>query len=405
MQQETYLTRLFDDAILKTDDVSVLAKELMSIRKKKEYLEKHPYKLYQGGDGRWFTRFPCSGGGSKQKAFRTEEAAIEAIVNFYSNKEESNTVKDVFRLEIDDRFETGSISESTVTRYKYDFIRFYSGIENQKITNISTYELEEFLKKQKAFYELDAKGYAKLLAITRLIFKKAKRLGLVDFRVDDVISDIEWGRNAFRKERRDEEEVFSDEEVKKLVGYFKANPTGKHLGLLLCFVTGLRIGELSTLKWEDILEDSIIVRRTETCWSDEDGRYHCEVKNLPKTDAGKRVVPIPEQGMWIIEELRKLNPNGPFIFMVNGARSRTVYFRKAMEKACDAVDILRRSPHKIRKTYASILLDNNVSEKIVTENMGHTTIDTTNASYARRRKSRKQMRETVSSIPEFNFIE
>ena len=90
--------------------------------------------------------------------------------------------------------------------------------------------------------------------------------------------------------------------------------------------------------------------------------------------------------------------------MLNGARTRTIYFRKAMEKACDAVGIKRRSPHKIRKTYASILLDNNIGEKMVIENMGHTNIETTNNSYARRRKNSKQRLEVVSAIPEFDMM-
>ena len=55
--------------------------------------------------------------------------------------------------------------------------------------------------------------------------------------------------------------------------------------------------------------------------------------------------------------------------------------------ACDAVGIPRRSPHKIRKTYASILLDNNVAPKLIIETMGHTDISTTNGSYARRKKT------------------
>ncbi|MBQ6360409.1 MAG: tyrosine-type recombinase/integrase [Lachnospiraceae bacterium] len=153
--------------------------------------------------------------------------------------------------------------------------------------------------------------------------------------------------------------------------------------------------------WSDVSEDEIFVHRTETTWVDENHHTHCEVRNLPKTKAGKRYVPIPAAGMWLVAELRKLNPDGDYVFMLDGSRTRAVYFRKALYKACDAVNIPRRSPHKIRKTYASILLDNGVPSKAIIENMGHTSINTTNGSYSRMRKSSKQRQDIVNNIPEF----
>ena len=251
-------------------------------------------------------------------------------------------------------------------------------------------------------HHLNSNGYASLLTVTRSIFKYAKRKHLISFRIDDVLEDIEWGKNAFRTAcKDDEEEVFTDDEVNTLAEYFKRKPTGKHLGLLIVFATGLRIGELAALKWTDVRDDGLYVHRTETTWTDDDHHTHCVVRNLPKTRAGQRRVPIPGSGKWIIEELRKLNPDGEYVFMLNGSRTRAIYFRKALYKACDAVGIPRRSPHKIRKTSASILLDNNVAPKLIIETMGHTDISTTNGSYARRRKTAKQRQQVIDSIPEF----
>lgn len=397
------LTELIDAGIIDRANVYQLINEYIVKRRKSKYLDNHKYKLYQGRDGRWFTRFPVKPSGSIQKAFRSKEEAEAAIIGFYEELDETPKIKDVFYAVMDRKYKEGSISESTVTRNTYDFIRFYSDLGEKRIDDVDSYVIEEFIRDQKYLYHLDTKGYSHLLGVTRLIFKYAKKKGLVSFRIDDVISDMDWGKNAFRKEREDSDEVFLDDEVRLLSEYFKSHPTGKHLGLLLCFVTGLRIGELAALKWEDILDDEIIVRRTETNWSDETG-FHCEVKNFTKTAAGKRKVPIPTQGLWIIEKLRELNPDGEYVFMLGGERSRTVYFRKAMEKACDAVGIKRRSPHKIRKTYASILLDNNVGEKMIIENMGHTDISTTNLSYARRRRSAKQKVDILSALPEFQAI-
>ncbi len=397
------LTEEIDDARLVFEDTWLLIEVAMNAKRRQEALEKHKHKLYEGKDGRWYTRFPKPEGGSKQRAFRTKEEAIDAIVEFYEVSE-SPTIKDVFTEALDKKLEEGSIIQSTYVRNTNDFIKYYRDVCEMPVSDIDSEWVEGYLRKTKAAFDLGIKGYGHLLSVTRLIFKMAKRKKLVSFRIDDVIADMEWGKNAFRKEERDDsDEVFDDIEIASLVNFFKRNQNGRHLGLLLCFVTGLRIGELSALKWEDIDSDGIYVRRTERSWADEDG-LHCEVINLPKTKAGKRYVPIPEQGKWIIDELKRLNPYGEFVFVNKGSRTRTGYFRKAMAKACDALEIKRRSPHKIRKTYASILLDNNVSEKTIIENMGHTNIATTNLAYAKRRRTTKQQNEVVSSISEFDVV-
>ena len=282
-----YLTVELSGDTLDFASVRSLANSILQTRKRKEYLDNHKYKLYQGGDGRWFTRFPNKDGGSIKKAFRTREDAVDAIIRFYEELENVPTIEEVFFKVLNLKFEEGSISESTVTRNTYDFVRFYSDVADVKINNVGAEDVEDFLRSKKAIHKLDAKGYSHLLSVTRLIFKYAKRKGLVDFRINDVISDMDWGRNAFRKEKDDTDEVFSDEEVMALVNYFRENQNGKNLGLLLCFLTGLRIGELAALKWEDITEDEIIIRRTESSWSDKDHHLHCVVKNLPKTQAGK----------------------------------------------------------------------------------------------------------------------
>lgn len=71
-------------------------------------------------------------------------------------------------------------------------------------------------------------------------------------------------------------------------------------------------------------------------------------------------------------------------------RIKTYSFRKRLYSICDKTGIARKSPHKIRKTYASILRDNQVSEKFITDLMGHTDIQCTNQFYAHNRKTNEK---------------
>lgn len=67
------------------------------------------------------------------------------------------------------------------------------------------------------------------------------------------MGDLDISRNSYKKViKRDEDEVFSEEEIPKILGYLRAENDIRSLGLLLSFETGMRIGELSALKYSDI---------------------------------------------------------------------------------------------------------------------------------------------------------
>ena len=88
----------------------------------------------------------------------------------------------------------------------------------------------------------------------------------------------------------------------------------------------------------------------------------------------------------------------------NGKRMTTNCFRRRLERVCKQVGVYKKSPHKIRKTYGSILLDNNVDKNLVIQQMGHTDITVTENHYHRNRKSIERKVEILSAIPEFLML-
>ena len=72
----------------------------VEMAKKKKYLDMHQNKIYQGKDGRWYTRMPKAGGGTKQTAFRSLEDAQKAIISFYSIVDSNPTIKELFDEEL-----------------------------------------------------------------------------------------------------------------------------------------------------------------------------------------------------------------------------------------------------------------------------------------------------------------
>jgi hypothetical protein len=93
--------------------------------------------------------------------------------------------------------------------------------------------------------------------------------------------------------------------------------TIKNRGVLLVFVTGMRVGELSTLKPEDIQitdKNSFIhVCRTEIHYSEEDEQGQRKnvvgVQDFPKSEAGDRYIILNSFAIQILQRIKELNPN------------------------------------------------------------------------------------------------
>ena len=352
----------------------------------KMHLEK--YKISQGKDGRWRTRVPTNDG-LKMIAKTSRDDLVEEVISHYMRAMEVSYFGDVFEKWISEREEFHEIRLSSITRYKTDFKRFFP--KNEPFCKIPMDEITEkdliiFIKKTINNFHLTKKTYAGLRTILISVFKFAKREQIVDFSISTFFNDFSIPDNIFKKTKRkkDEEQVFSLEETPVLLSYLKNHPTIHNLGLLLMFQTGLRVGELVALKWEDIDENGmrLSVNSTEISFDNEDGKRVFEVENDTKTDESNRIIYLPKQALDTISELKKLNPNEKgFIFVKNGKRIRSKWMNYYIRKACREVGIPERSTHKIRKTYASTLILNKVDEKLIQKQMGHTDIATTRKYY------------------------
>ncbi|MBR4083696.1 MAG: site-specific integrase, partial [Lachnospiraceae bacterium] len=195
-----------------------------------------------------------------------------------------------------------------------------------------------------------------------------------------------------------DEQVFMVDELPRVIEYLEENLDMVNLGLLLIFKTGLRVGELAGLKNVDVKNGVIHVNRTEISHKGSDGAMVYEVRDFPKTDAGIREVILPDNYEWILRKIRVLNPFGEYLFEKDGERIRTYVFRNRLYTVCKKAEAKRKSPHKARKTYGSILIDSGVPESTVINQMGHTDIKTTKQHYYKNRRSVVQIKDEINKV-------
>lgn len=375
--------------------------DMIKMKRREEVLEKHPYSIYQGKDKKWYTHIPDLDRKEKRKLIKrsNKEEIEQAIIDYWKEKEENPTVKEVFNEWLDKRLKREEISKSTFDRYKQQYNQCFGKFGDRKIKGVQEHEIEDFILDTIHEKELTAKGFANLRTLIFGIFKYAKKKKYVSFSITDVMGDIEIPRKAFRKTKKKAEElVFNENEMPRVIAYLEEDLNIVNLAILLLFKTGMRIGELVALKPEDIYGNVIHINRTEIRYKDESGQYVYEVRDFPKTEAGIRDVVVPESGLWILKRIQMLNPFGEYVFMRDGERLRAYNIRMPLRTICKNVGIIQKSPNKIRKTYGSILIDGGVDESLVISQMGHTDIKTTKGHYYKDRKSEQHKVEIINKI-------
>ena len=379
--------------------------EQMEMNKRKELLEKHPHKIWEGKGGKWYTYLPDDEKGRVLKKRNSEKEIEDIIIEYWEQKAENPTFGEIFNEWNDRRLELKKIAESTHLRNIQTYNRHFSEFGEKKIKNITPEEIGDFLEEQIPEHNLKAKAFSNLKTITRGTLKRAKKLKLIAFNVSDIFDDLDVSERDFCEDIKDSgEEVFDESEMPEVIQYLEnQEKTLLNLGIMLMFVIGVRIGELSALRWEDWEGCAFAIRRTETKYKSKSGKYVYEIKEYPKTPAGIRSAVVPPHCIWIVKEIRKLNPFGNYVFEKSGNRIKTYSFRRKLYRICRVLNIKQKSPQKVRKTYASILLDNQIPEKNVIELMGHTDISCTKKFYSRNRKSNEKKAELLDQIPEFHF--
>lgn len=169
-------------------------------------------------------------------------------------------------------------------------------------------ELEDITEERVQKYVLDKLNNGlseKTIKDILIVLKMILRFGVKNDMMIFHQIDIKFPPNHDKKYV----EVLSRENQKKLMSYVQDNFTFKNLGIFICLSTGIRIGELCALKWEDIdmSEKVIKVRHTiqRVYITDEGKKYTKLIVDTPKTKESLRDIPLSSDLVKIFIRLLK----------------------------------------------------------------------------------------------------
>ncbi len=205
---------------------------------------------------------------------------------------------------------------------------------------------------------------------------------------------------------------FGDMDIYSISNYENPNhsTSGASLGVLLLFCTGLRVGELVAIRTSNIYDDYIWIEEEEQrdyiiSIDEKIQKLKCTYNGTKvgkaKTSASFRKVDLTNEAKQIIEMVRNANKeNGfkdeDFLFVNATQRMQENTILKRIYKFCDEPFIEKRSPHKVRKTFASILVNDGIMDiSEVAQLLGHVSEQTLINHYLYPTKSSETRRERL----------
>lgn len=209
------------------------------------------------------------------------------------------------------------------------------------------------------------------------VFNHARDSELIRYNpCDGILRELKLTR-----QKQIDTDPFTDAEKDRFLETCREHFSDMYPFFFTAFQTGLRLGELLALEWGkvDFHGRFLVISKS----------FRNGLESGTKTGA-KRYVDMTEG---VIEELKKLRLQHKkealagtatdLVFHRKGTHMTQNYARRYFERILDKAGLRKIRFHDIRHTYASLLVSKGAILKYVSQQMGHSSIDTTLDCYSR----------------------
>lgn len=353
--------------------------DIFKMKKRKELLEKHPYKVWKGKDDYWHTYLP--NGNRRKLVKKKEKKDIEdVVVNYWKNKT-CDSFKDRFEIWVERQRKCGR-SDNTLSKYRTDYKRFFEGdaIESKSIQDINDEYISEFILRLLQRKEVPYRALKAMFGYMNGIFEKAKIDKLIVINPCRYVDlPIYKQYCTVAKVKTVHERTVSDGEkrslIKKLNSNYERNPEIiTRYALELSLYTGMRVGELSGLKWEDIdFERNLMT----ICHSEKYNRVKKEYYISTTKNDKVRMFPLTDEIKDVLGRLKKVEISKGFLteYVFSDENGR-VHARRISDCARNLTMTKEfshtKSIHALRRTLNSDLRCNGMSATVAASLLGHT---------------------------------
>ncbi len=264
------------------------------------------------------------------------------------------------------RLEKGQVKESTYVKYDTTLTKhilprlggcFPLGITTQLVERFKQELLEE---------GLSPKTVRDILAVLHMILKYTAA------QYPGIFPAVEI---TYPKDQKKEARVLDIDEQSRFVAYLQTDMDECKFGILLALLTGLRIGELCALRWENISLKNRTIHVAATMQRLRDyectgGRKTKVMISTPKSDTSIRTIPLTESAVRLCG---RYDPHCPAAFLLTSTEQfmEPRQVQKRLAKYTKECGLKGVHFHTIRHTFATRCVEVGFEIKSLSEILGH----------------------------------
>lgn len=347
----------------------------IAMKKRKELLEKHTYKIWKGNDGKWRTYLPDKEKGRRMIKKNSQEEVEDTVCKFYSNGEIPKTFDSAYWhwRNVQDEF----LCDNSIVKYNSDYKRHFkdSDFSQQSLSSINQEDIQLFIIKEVKDKKLCKESCKRLLGYIKNTLDSAKINHWIEENPADAIKAKSFYKYCTETIKTAETKTISKEDMerlKKLLGisYEKHPEYIPAYAVEFASLTGMRVGEISALKWEDISEECIIIQRSEK-YNRIEKKYFIDDTKNGKT----RVFPVTEPISKLLSTIKKAEMAHGYccewVFANENGRVHAPVISSCIKNKCRQAHISERGIHALRMTLNSKLRCDGVSATVAASLLGH----------------------------------
>lgn len=378
--------------------------EEIHMKEREKILEEHPYKIWQGKDGKWRTYVEDKTKKNHRRMIKKtlKENLYEVVIKWHkeNRKSQGRKISEVFEEAKEYAVIQKGRKKSTITVYNDTYKRYFVNVKNESVEEFTEDDVEKMYDKiVEENGKMSRSQYHKLRDLMKLVFRYARKKKYITWDIDDILNSFDIEIYTKPPQYRDDSDlVFTEEEMQKLNEEWKRRPDICNLTLAVIAGTGLRPGEAVAMRKSVVNGSVITVDKCEMKY-DKDGQRFYEIQNTTKTLAGYRnAVCLPEY-QWALDRLVN-NSSDEWLCMENGKLLTTKKIRDRLYYTCITLGMPKRSTDKLRKTMATYLAEIGAEDRDMTAQLGHTNISVTNNHYIKNRKPAQDRLKRFVSLQE-----